>query len=206
MGFRSRNNIDRQQPLVVMYAEEVDLVTMESDDRMSKSVDSVRSNLLTIRTGRASPSILDRVKVDYYGVETPLNQMATISVPSAQQLTIEPYDKSILGDIEKAIAESGLGLTPNSDGTIIRINIPQLTEDRRKDMLKQCKAIGEEGKVAIRNIRRDGVDSIKKMEKNNDIGKDEMLDGLDAMQKMTDKRVKEIDDIVSAKEKEVMTV
>jgi len=179
---------------------------MEADERMSKSVDSVRQNLMTIRTGRASASILDRVKVDYYGVETPVNQMATISVPSAQQLTIDPYDKSVLGDIEKAIAESELGLTPNNDGSIIRINIPQLTEDRRKDMLKQCKGLGEEGKVAIRNIRRDGVDAIKKLEKSGDIGKDEMADGLDEMQKMTDARVKEIDDVVSKKEKEVMTV
>lgn len=189
-----------------MFAEEVDLVVMDADERMSKSVDSVRQNLLTVRTGRASTSILDRIKVDYYGVETPLNQMATISVPSAQQLTVEPYDKSTLNDIEKSIAESEIGLTPNNDGSVIRINIPQLTEDRRKDMLKQCKAIGEEGKVAIRNIRRDGVDSIKKMEKGGDIGKDEMADGLDEMQKMTDKHVKKIDDVVSKKEKEVMTV
>lgn len=179
---------------------------MESEDRMSKSVDSVRSNMGTIRTGRASSSILDRVKADYYGVETPINQMATISVPSAQQLTVDPYDKSMLGEIEKAIVEADLGLTPNNDGTIIRINIPSLTEDRRKEMLKQCKSLGEEGKVAIRNIRRDGVDSIKKLEKNGDIGEDEMKDGLDEMQKMTDKKTKEVDDIVAAKEKEVMKV
>lgn len=140
------------------------------------------------------------------GAETPLNQMATISVPSAQQLTVDPYDKSMCGDIEKAIIHSGLGLTPNNDGTMIRINIPSLTEDRRKDMLKQCKAIGEEGKVAIRNIRRDGVDSVKKMEKAGDIGEDESKDGQDTMQKLTDKKVKEIDDVVSEKEKEVMKV
>ena len=140
------------------------------------------------------------------GVETPLNQMATISVPSAQQLTVDPYDKSMCNEIEKAIMESGLGLTPNNDGTVIRINIPALTEDRRKEMLKQCKAMGEEGKVAIRNIRRDGVDAVKKMEKAGDISEDESKDGQDAMQKLTDAKVKEIDETVSSKEKEVMKV
>lgn len=135
-----------------------------------------------------------------------MNQMATISVPSAQQLTIDPYDKSQCNEIEKAIMESGLGLTPNSDGQVIRINIPALTEDRRKEMIKQCKAMGEEGKVAVRNIRRDGVDSIKKMEKEGDISEDQCKDGQDVMQKLTDKTVKEIDTIVAAKEKDVMKV
>lgn len=187
-------------------SEEIDVITMDAEERMEKSVDSVRLNLVTIRTGRANPSMLDRVKVDYYGVETPLNQMATIAVPSAQQLSVTPYDKSSLSAIERAITESDLGMTPNSDGTMIRLNIPQLTEDRRKELLKQCKAMGEEGKVAVRNIRRDGVEAIKKLEKNGDIGKDEMADGTDAMQKLTDKVIKTIDDIVAAKEKEVMTV
>lgn len=132
--------------------------------------------------------------------------MATISVPSAQQLTVDPYDKSMNNEIEKAIMESGLGLTPTNDGTVIRINIPSLTEDRRKEMLKQCKAMGEEGKVAIRNIRRDGVDSVKKMEKAGDISEDESKDGQDTMQKLTDKKIKDIDDIVSSKETEVMKV
>ncbi|EEC43318.1 predicted protein [Phaeodactylum tricornutum CCAP 1055/1] len=173
---------------------------------MAKSVDSVRLNLQSVRTGRASAQILDRVKVDYYGVETPLNQMATISVPSAQQLSIDPYDKTSLNNIETAIVESDLGLTTNNDGSIIRINIPSMTEDRRKEMLKLCKSIGEEGKVAVRNIRRDGLDTIKKMEKSSDIGEDEMKDGQDTMQKLTDKNVKEIDEVVGAKEKEVMKV
>ncbi|GAX25995.1 ribosome recycling factor [Fistulifera solaris] len=189
-----------------LWAETVKEVTDDADTRMSKSVESVKTNLATIRTGRASASILDRIKVDYYGVATPLNQMATISVPSAQQLAVDPYDKSTLNDIQKAIAESDLGVSPNNDGTIIRINIPELTEERRKDMMKQCKSIGEEGKVAVRNIRRDGVDLIKKLEKAATIGKDEMQDGLDLMQKMTDKRVKEIDDIVAKKEKELSKV
>lgn len=189
-----------------LYAsEEMDLIVEDAQERMDKSVDNVRMNMSTIRTGRASPSMLDRVKVEYYGVETPLNQLAGIAA-SNQQLTVDAYDKSALGAIERAIAESDLGLTPNNDGSIIRINIPPLTEDRRKEMLKLCKAIGEEGKVAVRNIRRDGVDSIKKMEKSGDIGEDEMKDGLDTMQKATDKHVKLIDDIVAAKEKDVMKV
>jgi len=181
-------------------------ITADAEERMGKTIESVKMNLSTIRTGRASSNMLDRVKVDYYGVETPVNQMATISVPSAQQLTVDPYDKSQCSEIEKAIMESGLGLTPNNDGIVIRINIPALTEDRRKEMLKQCKAMGEEGKVAVRNIRRDGVDAIKKMEKDSTIGEDQSKDGQDTMQKLTDKHVKEIDEIVSAKEKDVMKV
>jgi ribosome recycling factor len=189
-----------------LFAESIDLIAMEADDRMSKSIDSVKQNLGTIRTGRASPAMLDRVKCEYYGVETPISQMATISVPSAQQLSISPYDKSSMGAIERAIIDAQLGLNPMNDGSVIRLEIPALTEDRRKEMLKMCKAIGEEGKVALRNIRRDGVDTIKKLEKSKDVGEDEMKDGLDEMQKMTDKRVKEIEDIVAKKEKEVMTV
>lgn len=181
-------------------------VTDEASDRMSKSIDSVKVSLTSIRTGRASASILDRVRVDYYGAPTPLNQLAGISVPSAQQLTIDPYDKKSLSDIEKAIVLADLGLTPSNDGSVIRINIPALTEDRRKDLLKQCKQLGEEGKVAVRNVRRDGVDHIKKLEKSGSVGEDEMKDGLDVMQKMTDKSIKDIEEIVAKKEKEVMTV
>jgi len=202
------NNINGNRKQTRLFAnEEIEIITMEAEERMQKSIDSVKLALTGIRTGRASSSILDRVKVDYYGAPTPLNQMASISVPSAQQLTVDPYDKSVLGDVEKAIVQADLGLTPNNDGSgVLRINIPPLTEDRRKELLKQCKAQGEDGKVAIRNIRRDGVDSIKKLEKSGDVGEDEMKDGLDVMQKMTDKSVKEIDEIVAKKEKDVMTV
>ena len=175
-------------------------------ERMTKSVDNVKQNLMTIRTGRASPAILDRVKCDYYGVETPINQLATISVPSAQQLTVSPFDKSTIGDIERAIIEADIGLTPQNDGQLIRLNIPDLTEERRKEMMKSCKAIGEEGKVAVRNIRRSSVDAIKKLEKSGDISEDESKDGQDDIQKTTDQKIKEIDDIVSRKEKEVMKV
>ena len=181
-------------------------ITSAAEDKMAKSIESVKQSLQSVRTGRANANILDRVQVEYYEVMTPLNQLATISVPSAQQLQIDPFDKSIATDIEKAIIESGLGLTPNNDGQVLRINIPQLTEDRRKELLKQCKEIGEDGKVSIRNVRRDGVDKIKKLEKNGEVGKDEMQDGLDSMQKITDASSKDIDEIVSKKEKEVMTV
>merc|ERR1712071_300254 len=193
-------------PTLQMVSEEVEMITMDTEERMQKSVESVKKNLSTIRTGRASVNLLDRVMVDYYGAPTPLNQMASISVSSSQQLSVEPYDKSVMGDVERALMESDLGLTPNNDGSLIRINIPALTEDRRKEMLKLCKGIGEDGKVAVRNVRRDGVDSIKKMEKNSEIGKDESLDGLDDIQKFTDTCVKDIDSLIAAKEKEVMNV
>ena len=207
LGFAPLRPLARPAFVVLsMVADEIEEVYMDMEERMDKSVESVKKSLMTIRTGRANPSMLDRVTCDYYGVETPLNQMATISVPSAQQLQISPYDKSQLTEIEKAIIEADLGLSANNDGTVIRINIPELTEDRRKEMIKQCKSIGEEGKVAIRNVRRDGVDAIKKMEKAKTVGEDEALDGIDAVQKMTDKHTKEIDEIVSKKEKEVMTV
>lgn len=186
--------------------ETVQDATSDATERMGKSVDSVIQNLSTIRTGRASPAILDRVKADYYGVETPINQMASISVPSSQQLTIDAFDKSMLGVIERAIIDADIGLTPQNDGKLIRLNIPALTEDRRKEMMKQCKAIGEEGKVAIRNIRRNAVETIKKLEKSGDISEDESKDGQEKIQKSTDAKVKQIDDIVAKKEKEVMTV
>ncbi|KAL3795653.1 hypothetical protein HJC23_002060 [Cyclotella cryptica] len=197
---------DRALGCLQMSQEEMDLITLDAEERMDKTMVSLGENLATIRTGRANPSMLDRVEANYYGAMTPINQMATISVPSSQQLQISPFDKSSLNDIEKAIMYSGLGLTPSNDGAVIRINIPQLTEERRKDLLKQCKSIGEEAKVAIRNIRRDGVESIKKMEKAGDLGKDQALDGIDAIQKSTDKHVKMIDETVSRKEKEVSTL
>jgi ribosome recycling factor len=189
-----------------LFGEAVDEFAMDAEDRMGKSIENVIQNMGTVRTGRASPAMLDRVKCDYYGTETPISQMATISTPSAQQLTVDPYDKSVLADIERAIMEAEMGLTPQNDGNIIRLNIPALTEDRRKEMQKQCKAIGEEGKVAIRNIRRSFLESVKKLEKNGDISVDESKDGSDEIQKLTDKTVKSIDDIVARKEKEVMTV
>ncbi|VEU37004.1 unnamed protein product [Pseudo-nitzschia multistriata] len=199
------HSASRGMPSVFM-AESVEEASMDAIDKMEKSIESVLQNMNTIRTGRASPAILDRVKADYYGVESPINQMATISVPSAQQLTVEPFDKSMLGEIERALMESDVGLTPMNDGNVIRLNIPSLTEERRKEMMKQCKAIGEEGKVAVRNIRRKAVDTIKKLEKDSEISEDESKSSQDEIQKMTDDKVKEIDGIVEKKEKEVMTV
>lgn len=189
-----------------MSVEEMEMTTLDCEERMDKTMSNLGDNLMTIRTGRANANMLDRVEADYYGAMTPINQMATISVPSSQQLQISPFDKSSLVDIEKAIIYAGLGFTPNNDGNVLRINIPQLTEDRRKELLKQCKSIGEEAKVAIRNIRRDGVDSIKKMEKAGDLGEDQALDGIDEIQKATDKHVKQVDESVAKKEKEVTTL
>lgn len=186
--------------------ESVEEIELDAEERMEKSRDQVMKNLTTIRTGRASANILDLVQVDYYGAPTPLNQLATISVPNSQQLSISPFDKSALKDIERAIVESDLGMTPNNDGTIIRLNIPPITEERRKELMKQCKALGEDGKVAIRNIRRDGVEAVKKMEKAGDVSEDASKGSQDTIQKLTDKFVKAIDEIVAKKEKEVMTV
>lgn len=189
-----------------LFVASVDEATLDAEERMEKSLESVYQNMGTIRTGRANAQMLDRVKCEYYGVETPISQMATITTPSSQQLTVDPYDKGTLGNIERAIMESGIGLTPQNDGMIIRLNIPDLTEDRRKEMLKQCKAIGEEGKVAIRNIRRNNVDAIKKLEKNGDISEDASQGAQEEIQKLTDNKVKEIDAVVEKKEKEVMKV
>merc|ERR1719223_304193 len=195
----------RKVPFLMAF-ESTEEVEMETEERMGKSIENVKKNLLSIRTGRANPSVLDLVQVSYYGAPTPLNQMATVSAPNAQQLVVDAYDKSVMGDIEKAIIESDLGLTPNNDGTVIRINIPQITEERRKELLKKCKAIGEDGKVAVRNVRRDGVDAVKKMEKASDIGEDESKGSQDEIQDLTDKSIKEIDSIVAKKEKDVSTV
>ena len=187
-------------------SEEVDEIELDMEDRMQKSIDSVLKNLSTISTGRANPAMLDRVQVDYYGAPTPLNQLASISVPSSSQLQIEPYDKSSLKDVEKALILSDLGMSPNNDGSVIRLNIPALTEDRRKELLKQCKAIGEDGKVAVRNVRRDGVEKVKKLEKDSTISKDVSKDGQDMIQKLTNGYVKKVDEVVSKKEDEVSTV
>uniref|UniRef100_A0A7S4D6T5 Ribosome recycling factor domain-containing protein n=1 Tax=Heterosigma akashiwo TaxID=2829 RepID=A0A7S4D6T5_HETAK len=178
----------------------------DAEKRMKKSLESLVDNLNTIRTGRASPAILDRVNVMYYEVETPLNQLAGISTSSATQLVVSPYDKSALKDIERAILESGIGLTPNNDGDVIRLNIPPLTEERRKELSKDAKAIGEEGKVAVRNIRRDVVDKVKKAEKANDLSKDQSKDGQDEAQKLTDKYTKKVDEVVAEKEADIMKI
>ena len=185
---------------------EVKGVEKDAETKMKKSVDSCDNNLKGIRTGRASVTLLDRVMVDYFGTPTPLNQLAGVSVSGPQSLVISPYDKSAFKLIEVAILESGLGMNPNNEGSVLRLNIPPLTEDRRKELSKQAKTIAEEGKVAVRNIRRDAVDRIKKFEKDKAIGKDESATGQEALQKLTDKQVKMLDEMLKAKEKEIMTI
>ena len=196
------------RPLVVTRAsaEDVETAQLDAEERMGKSLESLQGNLATLRTGRAAPEILDRVVVDYYGAPTPLQQLAGVSVPSSSQLMVDPYDKSAIADIEKALIESNLGLTPNNDGAVIRLNIPQLTQDRRKGLAKEAKAIGEECKVAVRNIRRDAIDNVKKLEKNKEISEDASKEGQDDIQKLTDKFVKQIDARIAEKEKEILKV
>lgn len=178
----------------------------EIKDHMEKSIEATQRSFNTIRTGRANSSLLDRITVDYYGTETPLKSLANISTPDASTITIQPYDKGSMGQIEKAISLSDIGLTPNNDGQIIRLNIPQLTSDRRKELVKIAGKLSEEGKVAIRNIRRDGIDAIRKQEKNHDIPEDEARDLQDQIQKATDKSISKIDELLAAKEKDILTV
>lgn len=174
--------------------------------RMTKTIDSVRSTFNTVRTGRASTSMLDRIVVSYYGAETPLNQLASISLSGTSTLVVEPYDKSVLSDVERALLESDIGITPNNDGSIIRLAVPPLTQERRKELVKQVKALAEDGRVAIRNIRRDAVDSLKKAEKAKELGKDESKSLQDEVQKLTDKHVKLIDTMGKEKETDIMKV
>jgi ribosome recycling factor len=178
----------------------------EIKDHMEKSIEATQRSFNTIRTGRANSSLLDRITVDYYGTETPLKSLANVSTPDASTITIQPYDKGSMAQIEKAISLSDIGLTPNNDGQIIRLNIPQLTSDRRKELVKIAGKLSEEGKVAIRNIRRDGIDAIRKQEKNHDIPEDEARDLQEQIQKATDKSISKIDELLAAKEKDILTV
>jgi ribosome recycling factor len=181
-------------------------VKKNAEDRMDKAIGALRKDLASLRAGRATPAILDKVQVEYYGTMTPVSQLANINTPDARTLLIQPWDKSSLGTIEKAIMTSDLGLTPSNDGTNIRINIPALTEQRRQELVKLVKKTGEEAKVAIRNIRRDANDDLKKLEKNSEISEDESRRHQDDIQKMTDKFVAEVDKVLAAKEKEIMEV
>jgi ribosome recycling factor len=178
----------------------------EIKDHMEKSIEATQRSFNTIRTGRANSSLLDRITVDYYGTETPLKSLANVSTPDASTITIQPYDKGSMAQIEKAISLSDIGLTPNNDGQIIRLNIPQLTSDRRKELVKIASKLAEEGKVAIRNIRRDGIDAIRKQEKNHDIPEDEARDLQEQIQKATDKSITKIDELLAGKEKDILTV
>lgn len=178
----------------------------EFEDKMSKSLDALKGDFTTIRAGRANPHILDKLKVDYYGAPTPLQQVANISVPEARMIQIQPWESSLIKDIEKAILVSDLGLTPNNDGKTIRLIFPELTEDRRKELAKDIKKKGENAKVAIRNVRRDANDLFKKQNKANEISEDELKNMEDEIQKLTDKYIAEVDKAVDEKTKEIMTV
>ncbi|MFO1445939.1 ribosome recycling factor [Bacillus sp. Bva_UNVM-123] len=181
-------------------------VIANAKDRMTKAIQSYTRELAGIRAGRANASLLDRISVEYYGAPTPINQLAGVSVPEARLLVIQPYDKSILGEIEKAILKSDLGLTPSNDGNIIRLSIPQLTEERRKDLVKLVKKESEEAKIAIRNIRRDANDDLKKLEKNGEITEDDLRGYTEDIQKLTDEQITKIDSITKDKEKEILEV
>jgi ribosome recycling factor len=174
--------------------------------RMDKSVDATANEFNTIRTGRASAALLDRVKVDYYGTETPLNQLATINVPEARLLTIQPYDPGSIKGIERAIQESELGLTPANDGKIIRLPIPQLTEERRKELVKVVRHLAEEGRVAVRNVRRDVMHHLKDLVRDGDVGDDEERRAEERAQKLTDEHTGKIDELLKRKEEEIMEV
>ena len=180
-------------------------VLTASEDRMKKAVGSLTREFQTIRTGRANPALLDRVEVDYYGSPTPLKSLANISTPDGRSLLIQPYDKSSLKAIEQGIHKSDLALTPNNDGALIRINIPALTEERRKELTKLVRKFAEESRVSVRNIRRDGAEELKKL-KESHVSEDEIKRQEDALQKLTDKYVKEIDKLTHEKEAEVMEV
>ena len=176
------------------------------ETKMGKTLNALESELTTIRAGRANPHILDKLTVDYYGAPTPLQQVANISVPEARMIQIQPWEASLVKEIEKAILVSDIGITPTNDGKAIRLNFPDLTEERRKELAKDVKKRGEEAKVAVRNIRRDANDFVKKQNKAGDLNEDQAKDEEDKVQKMTDKYIKQIDEAVDAKSKEIMTV
>lgn len=184
----------------------VDQVFQDGEARMKQVITSTTNTFSTIRTGRANPSLLDRIVVNYYNTPTPLNQLASISAPEPRMLLIQPWDKTVIKEIEKAIMASDLGLTPSSDGNVIRIGIPQLTEERRKQLVKVVKKESEDHRIAIRNIRRDMNEEIKTLEKNGEITEDESRRYLDEVQKLTDKYIAEIDRLAEAKEKEILEI
>ena len=184
----------------------IDDLIQDAERRMHKSVEAAQGEFSTLRTGRASPALLDRVQIDYYGQQTPLKQLATISAPEPRMLTIQPFDPNSVATIERAIQESDLGLTPSNDGKLIRLPIPQLTEERRKDLVKQVRHMAEEGRVATRNVRRDAIHRLKELEKNGETGSDDVHRAEDRLQKLTDERVTQIDAALKAKEAEIMEV
>ncbi|MGN6255824.1 MAG: ribosome recycling factor [Solirubrobacterales bacterium] len=184
----------------------IDELLGDAKERMAKSVESSRGELTTVRTGRASPHLLDRVTVDYYGNPTPLNQLANVAAADARLLTVTPYDKGSLGAIEKSIQESDVGLTPNNDGNVIRLQIPEMTEERRREMVKVVHGVAEEGRVAIRNIRRDIMSDLRELKKEGEAGEDDERRAEAALQKQTDEAIAEIDSLLKGKEEEILEV
>ena len=184
----------------------INMIIDEARDKMDKTVNALKKDLLKVRTGRASLNILDDIRIDYYGTATPLNQIASLSVPESRLITIQPWDTAAIKEIEKSILKSNLGLTPSNDGKVIRISIPALTEDRRKEIVKQVGKVCEEYRVAVRNVRRDANDSLKGLKKDGDASEDEVSKAIDNVQKLTDDHIRKIDDIYKSKEKEVLEV
>ena len=182
----------------------MDLTSIE--EKMEKTLSVLQENLGEIRAGRANPAILNKIKVDYYGVATPINQVAGISVPEARLIVIQPWDMSLLKEIEKEILKSDIGINPNNDGKVIRLSFPELTEERRKEIVKDIKKIAEESKVSIRSIRREGMDEAKELQKSNQMTEDEEKSAEAQIQKLTDSKIEEIDKMIDAKEKEIMSV
>jgi ribosome recycling factor len=186
--------------------ELIDEMLKEAEERMRKSVESSRGELATVRTGRASPHLLDRITVDYYGSQTPLKQLANIATSDARLLTVTPFDKGSIGEIEKAIQDSDVGLTPSNDGNVIRLQIPELTEERRREMVKVVHGVAEEGRVAVRNIRRDTMQDLRDLKKEGEAGEDDERRAEAALQKQTDGAIAEIDEILKGKEEEILEV
>ncbi|MCS5479247.1 ribosome recycling factor [Corynebacterium hylobatis] len=184
----------------------IDEILLESEERMTHTVEHTREDLTTIRTGRANPAMFNGVIAEYYGVPTPITQMATISVPEPRMLIIKPYEMNVMGDIEKAIRNSDLGVNPTNDGQVLRVTIPQLTEERRRDMVKVAKGKGEDGKIAVRNIRRKGMEQLKKLQKDGDAGEDEIQTAEKELDKVTQGYIAQIDELVTRKETELMEV
>lgn len=184
----------------------IDELLSDAKDRMAKTVESTRGEFATVRTGRATPHLLDRIVVDYYGAATPLNQLANVAASEARLLTVTPYDKGAIGLIEKAIQESDVGLTPSNDGSLIRLQVPDLTEERRKEMVKVVHGVAEEGRVAIRNVRRDVMADMRELKKEGEVGEDDERRGEESLQKETDAAIAEIDSVLKGKEEEILEV
>jgi len=186
--------------------ELIDELLKDAEERMRKSVESSRGELATVRTGRASPHLLDRIAVDYYGSQTPLKQLANVAASDARLLTVTPFDKGSIGEIEKAIQDSDVGLTPNNDGSVIRLQIPELTEERRREMVKVVHGVAEDGRVAVRNIRRDTMQDLRDLKKEGEAGEDDERRAEAELQKQTDEAIAEIDELLKGKEEEILEV